>query len=180
MSRETKVYEFKLDEVNEEGVFLGYAAVFGNVDLGDDIIEKGAFVKSLKETGPAIPILDHHNPAKQIGWNLEAREDERGLFVKGELNLGVQAAREKHALMKQAKEVGGRTGLSIGFQTMNEEPDKDDIRIRHLTEIKLLEYSIVTFPMNEEAGVSDVKHRQRQAEVMQAIKELIARIKSCT
>lgn len=157
---EYKYFAFKLSEVTSEGQFQGYAAVFGNVDMAGDIVEPGAFDVTLNETGGKVPILDHHNPAQQIGWNLSAREDARGLFVKGQLDLNVQNARERHSLMRMAAKIGGKTGLSIGFQTIREEADKDDVSIRRLKEIRLLEYSLVTFAMNPEAQVTHVKSRQ--------------------
>ncbi|CAI2719746.1 HK97 family phage prohead protease [Nitrospina watsonii] len=154
---EYKSFAFKLDDVSDSGRFQGYAATFGNVDLGLDVVHKGAFLHSLLETQGRVPILDHHDPARQVGWNLEAREDDYGLFVRGQLDLNVQAARERHSLMKMAAQIGGHTGLSIGFQTVREETDANDFRLRHLKEIRLLEYSLVTFPMNPEAGVTRVK-----------------------
>lgn len=157
---EHKSFELKLDEVTPDGQFQGYAAVFDNVDFGKDVIAKGAFAESLKETGGKIPILNHHDPAHQIGWNLEAREDEHGLFVRGQLDLNVQAARERHSLMRMAAKVGGKSGLSIGFQTLREEAYPEDFSIRQLKEVRLFEYSLVTFPMNPQAGVTRVKARQ--------------------
>lgn len=155
---EYKSFAFKLDEVTASGQFQGYAAIFGNVDFGNDVVEKGAFRQTLETSrGGKIPILDHHDPSRQIGWNLEAWEDDRGLFVRGQLDLNVQSAAERHSLMRMAQNIGGRTGLSIGFQTLNEEPHPDDFKIRKLKEVRLLEYSIVTFPMNPEAGVTRVK-----------------------
>ena len=157
MKKEIKTFKFILKEVEQDGMFEGYASTFGNVDLGADIVDKGAFKKSIRESKGKIPILDHHNPYEQLGWNLEAREDDHGLFVTGQLNLDVQRARERHSLMKQAFEVKGRQGLSIGFNTIKSEPDKTDIHVRHLKEVQLLEYSIVTFAMNPAAMVTDVK-----------------------
>ncbi len=154
---EYKSFALKLDDVTDGGQFHGYAATFGNVDLGCDVIHPGAFRKSLTDTRGRLPILDHHDPTRQIGWNLEAREDEHGLFVRGQLDLNVQAARERHSLMKMAARLGGNTGLSIGFQSVHEEPDGHDFKIRHLREVSLLEYSLVTFPMNPQAGVTRVK-----------------------
>ena len=157
--KEYQSFEFKLNDVFDNGQFQGYAATFGNIDLGNDVVEPGAFEQSLRDTGGGkIPILDHHNPAQQIGWNLEAREDAFGLFVRGQLDLNVQAARERHSLMKLAVAVGGRTGLSIGFQTVRDEPDPEDFKIRRLKQVRLMEYSLVTFPMNPEAGITRVKH----------------------
>ena len=155
--KEYQSFEFKLNGVSDTGQFQGYASVFGNVDLGNDVVDPGAFKQSLIETGGRIPILDHHDPARQIGWNLEAREDRTGLFVRGQLDLNVQAARERHSLMKLAAKIGGRTGLSIGFQTLEETPDPDNFKIRRLKEVRLMEYSLVTFPMNPEAGVTRIK-----------------------
>lgn len=156
--KEYQSFEFKLNGVSDSGQFQGYAATFGNVDLGNDVVEPGAFEQSLRDSGGGkIPILDHHNPARQIGWNLEAREDSIGLFVRGQLDLNVQAARERHSLMKLAAQVGGRSGLSIGFQTLSDEPDPENFKIRRLKEVRLLEYSLVTFPMNTAAGVTRVK-----------------------
>jgi HK97 family phage prohead protease len=157
--KEYHSYEFKLNDVSDTGQFQGYAAVFGNVDLGNDMVEPGAFEQSLRESGGKIPILDHHNPAQQIGWNLEAHEDAFGLFVRGQLDLNVQAARERHSLMKLAAQIGGRSGLSIGFQTVRDEPDAENFKIRRLKEVRLMEYSLVTFPMNPEAGVTRIKRR---------------------
>jgi len=158
--REIKSFPFKIDQVGESGEFTGYASTFGEVDLGGDVVEKGSFKKTLRETKGRIPILDHHDPTRQIGWNLEAREDDRGLLVRGLLDLNVRVARERHSLMKMAVQVGGRTGLSIGFRAIKEEPDKKNPMIRRLREIQLFEYSVVTFPMNPEAGVTTIKARQ--------------------
>ncbi|MCA9482951.1 MAG: HK97 family phage prohead protease [Nitrospina sp.] len=154
---EYKSFAFDLNAIEEDGRFQGYAATFGNVDLGGDVIAPGAFTRTLLETGGRVPILDHHNPDRQIGWNLTAQEDARGLFVTGQLDLNVQTARERHSLMKLARQVGGRSGLSIGFQTVDAEMDAHDPSVRHLIEVELMEYSLVTFPMNPQAAVTTVK-----------------------
>ncbi|QPJ66759.1 MAG: HK97 family phage prohead protease [Candidatus Nitrohelix vancouverensis] len=162
-----------MNEVDDSGVFSGYASTFGNVDLGGELVEAGAFTQTLIESGGKIPLLDHHDPTRQIGWNLEAREDQHGLFVRGRLNLEVQAGREKHALMRQAAQVGARMGLSIGFRTLRDEADANDPRIRRLKEIELMEYSVVTFPMNPQATVTGLKHQDASFEALkQSLKQL--------
>lgn len=158
--KEIKSFPFKMDAINDSGEFCGYASTFGSVDLGGDVVEKGAYKKTLIESKGRFPILDHHDPTRQIGWNVEAYEDERGLFVRGLLDLNVTAARERHSLMKMAQNIGGRTGLSIGFRVIKERADRQHPEIRRLKEIQLMEYSVVTFSMNRQAGVISVKAKK--------------------
>jgi len=154
---EYKTFSLKLDDVDSQGTIRGYASTFGNVDLGMDVVDKGAFKKSIKESGGIWPILADHNPTNQIGWNMRGEEDEKGLFVEGKLDLNVQAAREKYSLAKSAMELGAKMGLSIGYMTIKAEPDRATPMVRHLKELKLFEYSIVTFPMNTEAMITAAK-----------------------
>lgn len=147
----------ELKEVMDEGEFKGYASVFGNVDHGRDVVEAGAFTKTLKQNKGIVPILANHDSWDQIGWNISAEETSKGLLVHGKLNLEVQSAREKHALAKQAKEVGAQMGLSIGYVPKVREYD-DVKKVRRLKEVELWEYSFVTFPMNPKATVTGVKN----------------------
>ncbi|HGU6173200.1 TPA: HK97 family phage prohead protease [Escherichia coli] len=146
---EQKGFKFDVKSIDEQGIFEGYAAVFGNVDLGGDIIEPGAFKKTLQEN-PRMPILWQHNPAEPIGVTLEAYEDGRGLKVKGQLNLETTRGREAYALLKQ----GALKGLSIGYDSVKEAWEGTK---RILKEIRLWEWSLVTFPMNPLAQVAEVK-----------------------
>jgi len=167
-------FEFKADEVSDEGLIKGYASTFGNVDQGFDVVEKGAFKKSIKEN-VAFPILANHNPHEQIGWNEEASEDDKGLKVKGMIDLNVRKGFEMHSLAKKAAKIGAKMGLSIGYMTIKSEPDRDKPIIRRLKELKLFEYSMVTFPMNVEAMVTAAKsfNQLEQAKLLiQQIKDL--------
>lgn len=157
-----KSFEFKLDDVDSVtdkrvGIIRGLASTFGNIDLGDDIVDAGAFKQTLKQNKGRVPILADHNPSKQIGWNLRAEETDKGLFVEGEIDLENPDGRNKYNLAKKAVEIGAPMGLSIGYSVVKAMPDKDRPRVRRLKELKLYEYSIVTFPMNTEAMISDVK-----------------------
>lgn len=158
---EYKTFEFDIAETKESedttvGVFEGYASTFNNIDYGLDKVAPGAFKKTIKEFFK-WPILKDHNPYEPLGINLEASEDSKGLAIKGELELGVQAAKERWLLMKQAKRNKGRAGLSIGYLTIKGEPDGENPRVRILKEIKMFEYSSVTFPMNPKAMVTAAK-----------------------
>jgi len=72
--------------------------------------------------------------------------------------------------MKLAEQVGGRSGLSIGFKTVAAEPDAGDPYLRRLKELELMEYSLVTFPMNTEARVTDVKTGPTLLAALQALR----------
>jgi len=151
-------FEMKeLDTAANKARFKGYASTFGNVDLGLDIVDKGAFKRTLKDSKGKFPILADHSPYDQIGWNIDAAEDEKGLAVEGEIDLNVQKGMERYSLAKTALEIGAKFGLSIGYLTIKGEPDKENPRIRRLKELKLFEYSFVTFPMNVEAMVTAAK-----------------------
>ncbi len=158
---EYKTFSFKfenVDEVKDEGRVEGYASTFGNIDLGLDVVVKGAFKKTLKENKGRFPILADHSPYDQIGWNEKANEDETGLKVSGALMLGVQKAKERYLLAKKAIELDAPAGLSIGYMTILSEPSSENPRIRLLKELKLFEYSFVTFPMNTSAMVTAAKN----------------------
>lgn len=154
MKLERKELSFDNVLIDEKGIISGYGAVFDNKDFADDVIEKGAFSKCLTEKS-TYPMLWQHNTDQPIGIWEECSEDEHGLLLKGRLLVDdVQQAREAYALYKN----GIINGLSIGFMCNSctwEERDRDFIR--HLTEIKLFEVSLVTFPCNEKAIVTDVK-----------------------
>ena len=155
---ERKFVGLVLDEVETDGVFSGYASLFGRLDLGKDIVERGAFSASLKKRGAAgIRMLFQHDPNEPIGTWLELREDARGLFVKGRLSTGVERAREILSLMRG----GALDGLSIGFRALRARKDAAN-GVRRIFEADLWEISVVTFPMLPEARIETVKGRFRR------------------
>jgi HK97 family phage prohead protease len=130
--------------------FSGYASVFNVVDRGQDIIRPGAFLSSLKNRGfKGIKILWQHDPKEIVGTLDEIYEDAKGLFIKGRLLLDVSKAKEAQKLMQEE----ALDGLSIGFHTLKSHMREDGVRI--LNEVDLWEVSLVTFPMNEQARVTD-------------------------
>ena len=142
------------------GEIEGYASTFNNIDQGGDKVMPGAFKKTIRDQKGKFPILDSHDPTKQIGWNLEAIEDEKGLFVKGQLLINdIPEARKAYAIMQKALEIKAKAGLSIGYMPVKWEMDEDEekMRYRKLKEVKLYEYSMVAFPMNIEATATAVK-----------------------
>jgi HK97 family phage prohead protease len=149
----------------EEGIVSGYGAVFGNVDLQGDEIEKGAFSKSLrawKSRGKFPKMLLQHGgigisaeDGIPVGQWTSMKEDDRGLRVEGRL---FAMNTDKGQYIFEGLKTGELDGLSIGFEILADRIERrDGDAIRILTELKLWEVSLVTFPANPEARVTGVK-----------------------
>jgi HK97 family phage prohead protease len=169
---EYKTFKFNLSAVEETkaasgrfGIIKGYASTFGNVDRGNDVMVKGAFVKSIdwyRQEGKLIPMCYQHSMMHPIGGFNPAKmyEDEKGLWVEGEINLDTDKGPEAYALAKQ----GVLTDMSIGFTCQDyelssksgEESDNGSI-VRKIKEVMLWEVSPVVVPMNPQAKITDVK-----------------------
>ena len=121
--------------------FAGYAALFGTIDRGGDVVEQGAFAHTLSRRAE-IPLLWQHDPRRRIGHVELAEEDRRGLRVIGRLSGAAgEAARLLFA--------GAVTGLSFGYRVRVTEGS----RPRRLIDLDLVEISLVTFPMQPGARV---------------------------
>lgn len=153
--RETRSFTFSIKAVGDDGTVEGYASVFGVRDNYDDVIVAGAFIATLaahRAAGTMPAMLWQHDPSQPIGIWTDMREDAKGLFIKGQLALQTRQGAEAYALLK----LGALTGLSIGFIAKQWGYDRDT-DVRTLTEIELWEVSMVTFPANEKARVTNVK-----------------------
>jgi len=155
---ERKRLDLAVSAVEPDGSFSGYASLFDKVDLGKDVVERGAFAASLRMRGAAgIRMLYQHDPNEPIGAWTEIREDARGLFVRGRLTREVARAREVLSLMR----AGALDGLSIGFRAVRARRDAGS-GVRRILEADLWEISVVTFPMLPGARVEAVKGRRRR------------------
>lgn len=149
-------FAYKADDVTEQGTFKGYASVFGNVDSGRDKVAAGAFsecLKAWKATGDPMPVLWQHMASQPIGGSDVLEEDAKGLYTEGWLLKDeVPQAKIAHTLMKRRVV----RGMSIGYYIRGDSWDEKE-RVLTLTKLDVVEYSIVTFPMNDEALVDEVK-----------------------
>lgn len=150
-----KVHDFKFEikALHDEGTFEGLASVYGNLDLGGDVVQPGAFTKTL-QTGTEFPLLASHDPTKVIGV-AAVSEHPRGLGVTGKLVLTVAAAKETYDLLKAR----ALRGLSIGYTIVRDEVRRDGVRL--LKELRLHEISLVAVPMNPAAQVTAVKSQHQ-------------------
>ena len=149
----TKDFALHVKDVSDEGTFVGYGSIFGNADSYGEIVEPGAFLKSLSRPtkGKSKPLmLWQHNPNEPIGVWDDLAEDAKGLKGTGRLVLETTRGREVYALLK----AGAVRGLSIGYREIKAEPDGN---LRRLKELDLMEISVVSFPANRRASVAAVK-----------------------
>lgn len=170
MNKMMNKYECPLEikELSDDGSFSGYGSVFGNVDYYGDVVEAGAFTKTLAAKMPAM--LWQHDSAEPIGVWTKIAEDEKGLYMEGRLLTGkVSRASEAHELLK----AGAVKGLSIGYMPKVWEwlKDNNGDSIRHLKEIDLWEVSLVTFPANEAAVVTSVKSLESIRDIEETLRD---------
>lgn len=138
-------------ELQTEAVrFAGYAAIFGQVDSGGDVIAPGAFADSLKRRGTeGLRLLWQHRVDQPIGRIQAVGEDERGLRVIGEIGGHSDVARQAAILLRD----GRIDGLSFGYRVVAAEGS----RPRRLDALDLVEVSLVTHPMQTLARVHAVE-----------------------
>ena len=153
-TKDLSLREFKaLDETS--GSFEGYLSIFGNVDSYKDIVEPGAFQKTIKDATSRggkylFPLLWQHDPKEPIGGFSSMKEDGRGLRVQGQIDVTTPRGQQAYSGLK----MGYLDGLSIGYDTIKQKYAGD---IRHLLELRMWEGSVVTFPANDLTRVTNVK-----------------------
>lgn len=149
MEYKTASTEFKA--AGDAGEYEGYFSVFGNVDDGGDIIQPGAFAKTIQERGNRIKVFFGHDWTKLIGPPPAVlQEDTRGLYAKGRLTLKAFWGNEAWELMKD----GALTEGSIGYETVKADSTGG---ARNLREVKLYEISPVPLGMNPLTAIRAVK-----------------------
>lgn len=136
--------------------FEGYASTW-NEDQTGDIIHQGAFKKSIMEGLPAnrIKVLWQHD--QPLGMPMEMSENEHGLYVKAKVSR-TRLGDEALELMRD----GVVDRMSIGFSIPTNKSFYDEDGRRNITEVKLMEFSPVTFPANESAVITSVKSLNEQ------------------
>lgn len=167
-----KVVGFDFKAVDEKaGTFSGIASVYGNVDLQCDVVMPGAFTKTLRENDGQVPLLWQHDMDQPIGI-ARLTDSASGLLVSGEVDLDTAEGRRAHsALLKRYVK-----GLSIGYDTVQAKNRSDGARELH--ELKLWELSIVTFPANTRAVVTDAKQTDGVAAALSALRRNVLAFKA--
>ncbi|MEE9223037.1 MAG: HK97 family phage prohead protease [Nitrosomonadaceae bacterium] len=142
----------QIDDMDDEFFrFEGLASTFGNIDLVNDIVVRGAFTESLATKTPVI--LWQHQSGSPLGMPEEIRETEEGLFIKAKLPKADTFVSGR--VIPQIK-VGSIRTMSIGFRVIERDFNEEGNRL--LKKVQLLEVSLVTFAANPLAKVSGFKN----------------------
>lgn len=167
---ETKTVDMNVLALDTKtGIADAVVNVFGIVDLGRDRILNGAFKMTISERAGKIRVLDSHRMDTVraiIGKPLEIKELNRaglpqeirdkfpeatgGLFTKTQFAIDTEDGDE---IFKRIAS-GIANEWSIGFDLLQSENvseviDEEEVIIRNIQEVRLWEYSVVTFGMNQ-------------------------------
>jgi len=166
-------YKFVKTEVKAKSdfEFEGYASIFGNVDDGGDIMQVGAFSKTISENAKRIKVLFMHNVMSVIGLPNKLFEDSKGLYfdaVVSKTTLGKDVMTLIHDKVI--------TDMSIGYNPIKWAWD-EEMSVRTLQEVRLWEISPVTWGMNSLAGIKSMFEMSKEYDTMKSeIKRLEALI----
>lgn len=147
----------------EQGIFEGHASVWDIVDSEGDVVERGAFAKTITEGAAkdGVPILILHNDQLlPVGKTLALREDDEGLYVKGYISP-TSMGNDVRILIRD----GVLDELSIGYVVVRH---KMEGSIRHLQEVELPEISVVTWAANSAAKITGYKGASEMCNTKQA------------
>lgn len=140
----------EVKDVRKDGLVTIMVSAFGNKDSDGDVIRKGAFSKTIKELGPAgsdrIAHLYQHDIWTPIGRPKSMEERSEGLLVRSyvsDIKNGDYRKMYEQEIVREH---------SIGFKTLQEQYSEEE-KANVITEIKLWEYSMVTFGANPNTPV---------------------------
>jgi HK97 family phage prohead protease len=153
---ETKNFTVEV-KAEGEGIVTAYAAAFGNTDSYGDVIQKGAFIKTVSERKDKVKVLYNHDTWQHlpVGKPVSMTEDGYGLLTSTKMSQ-TQMGQDIYTLAQE----GALDSMSIGYSAIKAEYPEDYRTTgiyRVITELKLYEYSFVPFPANEGAIITGIK-----------------------
>jgi len=163
----------EIKAMGEDGTFTGIASMYGVTDLEGDVIEKGAFTKTIREN-PEVPVLWQHDDEEVIGLGTVSEKGNK-IEVTGKLDMEDPVALNAYRKIKN----GLVKGLSIGFMAVKKTYGEEDGKyVRRLQEIKLMEVSIVTFPAMSQAQITSVKAADETTQRIAALEAKISALEA--
>lgn len=149
--------EFRADSADEKPKLFGHAAIFNSLSeilAGGfrELIIPGAFAKTLESAD--IRALFNHNPSVVLGRSksgtLRLKEDSTGLAIEID-PPDTQVSRD----LMISIERGDINQMSFGFRTIADSWERVDGKmIRTLSEIELIDVSLVTYPAYTDTDIA--------------------------
>lgn len=128
----SKSFVAKAEATSTPGEFVALVSAFGNEDSQGDIVEKGAFSKTLAEwvlKGRPMPVVwahQFHDIDMFLGKYVEAEETDAGLQLKGLLDMDHPPAARVHKLMEQGLIVEfSISGMVRDYALIEKDDDED-------------------------------------------------------
>lgn len=146
------------DVSQKEGIVTAAWSAFGNEDSDGDIIEKGAYAKTIRQRGPEgsnrIKVLWQHDWTQPIGRPLDLTETDTHLVARFKI-AGTQTGRDALILYNE----GVITEHSVGIDILQRrEEDR-----RRIPEVRLWEGSPVTWGANALTPTLEIKGSGKSA-----------------
>lgn len=171
MNRETKNIQFKIEDkgitTNDQGQEVGkieaFGAMYDIVDDGNDIILKGAFNRTVKNSKSRaesrnnpymLKMLWQHKTEDVIGgWYDIDPNNPQGLLCKGDILLSTTKGKEFYELAKAHM----IDEFSIMYEVMTDGAKYNKSGVRELSELRLFSIDPVTFAMCDQTYLVGVK-----------------------
>jgi HK97 family phage prohead protease len=164
-----KSFEQSVKDVDTvQGIVSGYFSKFGNKDSDGDIIQKGAYTKTIQENFRRIKHLLDHDRTKAVGVIQELKEDEYGLFYvskAGRHTLGQD-------FLKMAED-GIITEHSVTIIPIKQK-QSEELKANIITEVKMMEGSSLQFwGANEMTPIVGVKSESDLFDLMNVLEKAL-------
>ena len=163
---------FVVTDISENGEFEGYISTYYDVDSYGTYFLPGAWDRSIERfnAGEVIPVLWSHDRTKPIGKCTELRSDDKGLWAHGKLTMEDPQAKTAYAHMKDESVLGLSVGFELDYDALEYNQELDAYGI---ADADLMEYSVVVFPANPNAKITQVKSSKLNLHMIMILEKMI-------
>jgi HK97 family phage prohead protease len=175
-----KIFQLKDAKMSDDhhGTLEGYGAVYGNVDLGGDVLERDSCANVEEFVKNGTILVGHAWGALGVATIDDAKQDAIGLWFRANYHSDADSQKAR-TVAKERLERNKFVGLSIGYATIDATYGEESGRhVRRISKWNAYEISQVTTPMNPLAGATGAKSFDDQyGAALAAVKELVDRAK---
>jgi HK97 family phage prohead protease len=163
----------EVKDIDDKGIVTMYVSAFGNRDSDDDIIQRGAYAKTISENMRRIKHLKNHRRDISLGLPLEMTEDDFGLKVVSAMNLKKEVVRDTYEDYKFHASYQRTMEHSVAIEPVKYDIDQNN-EIRTIPEVKLAEYSTLDFwGANDQTPMVDIKSEKDAVDVINMLDNML-------